>query len=156
MTEQTAPPAKPQLNIKLRPADQEDVGFIFNSWLKSYRQSPATTGIPSQIYFGEQHKLVERLLKDSTVVVACSDEDETQLYGYICATRVEGILCVHYIYIKHTFRSLGIGKMLLNAFEHDPSAASVYTHSTRIAAKLATKYNLIYHPYLLMNFDNNK
>ncbi len=137
--------------VSLRAATQDDVGFIFNSWLKSYRQAPATQGIPSQIFFSEHHKLVERLLTSSNVIVACDPEDPSQLFGYICASKVEGILAIHYVYIKHTFRGLGIGKMLLNALEHDPSAAAVFTHSTRVATKLASKYNLIYHPYVLYN-----
>jgi len=140
-----------KLPIKIRLATQEDVSFIFNSWLKSYRSSPFARCIANEVYFNEHHKVIEQIIKDNKVIVACNEKDDNQLYGYIVAGNYEGFFILHYIYVKHSFRDMGIGTELLNHFEHDPTSASVYTHHTNLADKLKTKYNMIYHPYLLFN-----
>lgn len=143
-----------KLPIRFRAATQEDVGFIFNSWLKSYRNSNFSRFISNTIYFGEHHKLIEELVSQNKVIVACNTEDPNQLFGYICAGEVEGFFVCHYIYVKHTYRNMGLGKELLNQFNHDPAKAGLYTHHTRIADRLAPRYNLVYHPYLA--FPNKK
>lgn len=139
------------LPVWIRKANQEDVNFIFNSWLKSYRSSLFAKPMTNTVYYSEHHKVLERLAKNSEVIVACSKDDPTQLYGYICAEKIEGVFVLHYVYVKHTYRNMGIAKLLLNTLDRDPEQAGCYTHHTRIAEKLAAKYNLIYHPYLLIN-----
>ena len=101
-----------KLPIKLRNANSEDVSFVFNSWLKSYRNALACKNVPNEIYFNEHHKLIERLVKDNKVVVACSETDANELYGYIVAGQSEGIFVLHYIYVKHSFRNMGIGLLI--------------------------------------------
>jgi len=146
----------PRPPVRLRVAVAEDISFIFNSWLKSYRNSNQAHLVCNSIYFSEQHKLIERLVKDSKVIVACNNEDPTQLYGYICAGNIEGIFCLHYLYVKHSFRGLGIATALINAFEHDVSSAGIFTHMTKPMERLAIRFNLVYHPYILTNYVNKK
>jgi ribosomal protein S18 acetylase RimI-like enzyme len=140
--------------VQIRPAIAEDAPFIFNSWLKSYRSSHFARYIVNTVYFTEHHKIIEKLIKENKVLVACNPEDPTQLYGYICAGTVEGFFVCHYIYVKHTYRNMGIGKALLNSFEHDPSVAGIYSHHTRIADRLAPRYNLVFHPYIMFNVED--
>lgn len=142
---------KKTMPIRLRKAEEGDIGFIFNSWLKSYRGSMFAKTMTNTTYYTEHHKVVEKILKHHPTVIACNEEDPTQVYGYINAGYVDGIFCLNYIYIKHTYRNLGIGKALLNAYEHDPSQASVYTHHTKMAERLAAKYNMVHHPYIYIN-----
>jgi len=61
---------------------------------------------------------------------------------------VTGVQVVHFVYVKHTFRFLGIGKVLLDAAKIDTSKASFYTHFTKNCIKVVQKYNMIYNPYL--------
>ena len=147
---------KAELPIWIRKANQEDVNFIFNSWLKSFRGSLFAKPLNNTVYFTEHHKILERIAKTSEILIACNKDDPTQIYGYICAERVEGIFVLHYAYIKHTYRSMGIAKILLSAFERDPEEAGCYTHHTRSAERLAPKFNLIYHPYLLINHEQEE
>lgn len=142
-----------QLPILIRPANANDVGFIFNAWLKSYRNAHFSNDIANEIYFAEHHKLIERLLRSYDVIVAASQEDPNQIYGFICAGLTDGIFTLHYVYVKHTFRRMGIGQALLNSFEHNPEYVSVYTHRNKSAKHLAEKYNFIYHPYIALNPD---
>ena len=142
--------------VRLRKASQEDVGFIFNSWLKSFKNASFCRNVTNTIYYAEHHKVIERLLKSNETIIACNDNDPSQIYGFINAGIIEGIFCLNYIYVKQSFRNFGIGKSLLNAFEHDQTHASVFTHHTRMAEKLAAKYNMVYHPYLLINIDETE
>ena len=48
---------------------------------------------------------------------------------------------------------MGVGKTLLDALGHDKDKAGVYTHHTRMADKLSSKYNFVYHPYLMFDFE---
>jgi ribosomal protein S18 acetylase RimI-like enzyme len=138
-----------KLPIRFRQATSEDASFIFSSWLKSYRHSLFAKLITNTIYYEEHHKVIEALLKNCNVVIACNESDLSQIYGYAVSDKIDGILVIHYIYVKHSFRNMGLGKALLNSFEHDASAACIYTMHTRIADKLAARYNMVFHPYLL-------
>lgn len=133
--------------LEIRQATPEDANFILNSWLKSYRQSNFAKAITNTVYFEGHHKVIRALLKKSSCLIACNEQDPNQIYGYIVSETVSNIPVVHYAYVKQTFRSMRIGQILLNKVKK-PEEAGVYTHSTRAAEKLAAKYNLIHHPYL--------
>ena len=141
-------------NCRLRPLVEEDHAFLFNSFLKSYRFSPFAEKITNTIYFEDHHKLIERIIQNSKVLVACNPSDPSQLYGYILAGEEDGILVIHFVYVKHTFRNMGIGKTLLDAVGHSSDNAAVYTHHTRMADRLSSKQNFVYHPYLLFDLPN--
>lgn len=136
------------LPIRIRNINEEDVSFVFNSWLKSYRFSSFAKSIRNEIYFTNHHKLLEKIIARGTNYVACNKDDPGQIYGYIVGEEVDGFLVVHYVYVKHTFRNMGIAKLLLDQIGYNPETASLFTHLTDIANKLAAKYNFVYHPYL--------
>lgn len=148
--------AKKLKNVRLRIANDEDLPFIFNSWLKSFRDSFFSRDIPDTIYFSDHHKIIEKILKNSVVMISCNEDDPTQIYGYAVGSQEDGIFVLHYIYVKYTFRSLGIGTLLLKSFGHSGETASVYTHHNNLAHKLASKYNFIYHPYLMFIEEGRK
>ena len=137
--------------IRLRPIIEDDLPFLYNSWLKSYRLSHFAEKVTNTIYFQDHHKLVERILQNSKVLMACNPSDPSQLYVSVVASSLDHISVVHFLYVKHTFRNMGVGKTLLDATGHSPDKASVYTHHTRMAEKLAAKQNFVYHPYLLFD-----
>jgi len=140
-----------QLPILLRPANKDDISLIFNAWLKSYRSAKAVQDISNEIYYSEHHKVIERILKNYDVIIACNEDDRSQIYGFICAGYTDSVFTLHYLYVKHTFRNMGIAKALLNSYSHSREFAAIYTHRTKPAEKLAERYNLIYHPYVAMD-----
>lgn len=137
-----------ELPIRIRPAAESDVAFIFSSWLKSYRSSRFAQGITNTVFFGEHHKVIEELLKTSTVLIACNKNDSTDIYGYICAEIISNVFVVHYMYIKHTYRLFGLAKVMMAQFGHSKDNAGMCTHLTRSGEKVAAKYNLEYSPYI--------
>lgn len=112
-----------------------------------------TKEIISTTYYSEHHKVIERLLKTCTVHVACDEANVDDIYGYGCSEMVDNIFVLHFLYVKHTYRNLGIGTMLLNSFNHNPEYASVYTHHTPVALRLAAKYRMVYNPYVALTPD---
>ena len=136
-------------SVRLRTLIDDDLPFLFSSWLKSYRSSHFAEKITNTIYFEDHHKVIERIIKNSKVLIACNPSDPSQLYGYSVAAEEGGGLVLHFLYVKHTFRNMGIGKTLLDAVGHESDKAAVYTHHTRMSDKLASKYNFVFHPYLL-------
>ena len=94
-------------NCRLRPIIEDDLPFLYNSWLKSYRLSHFAEKVTNTIYFQDHHKLVERILQNSKVLMACNPSDPSQLYGYVVASSVDDIIVVHFLYVKHTFRNMG-------------------------------------------------
>lgn len=140
---QTPEPLKSQ--VQIRAATEADVPFIFNSWLKSYRNSLKT--VSNAVYFNGHHKVIEALLATSTVSVACDTSDNTQLFGYLVHEEVDGVVIVHYAYVKHPFRKLGILKQLLGS-ANIIGKSGFYTHQTSGATKLADKMNFVFNPYI--------
>jgi L-amino acid N-acyltransferase YncA len=147
---------KEKLPIRIRPAADMDVSFIFSSWLKSYRATAFTRNITNTVYYTEHHKVIEDILKTSTVYVACNEKEPEDIYGYVVAEKIDNIFVLHYIYVKHTYRMFGLGKLLLQQFEHESGQAGICTHMTRLAERLAAKYNLIYSPYLALTKEYRK
>lgn len=138
--------------IYLRDATEHDVSFIFNSWLKSFRAGTLCKYVDNTVYFSEHHKLVEKLLKRSTTKIACNPENPEDIYGYITHESIDGIFCLHYAYVKHTFRNLGIFKQLLASTDFTGETVGLFTHSTSVCGSMGPKFKLLYHPYILINY----
>jgi len=139
--------------IRIRPASEADVDFIFNSWLKCGRQSQSVKSIQNEIYYYHQHKVIEGLLKTCTVLIACSAEDTLQIYGYLVCGKVENIDVIHFIYVKQAYRKLGIANLLLQSQNIDIRKPVFITAMVNllftIGRGVKKKYPLIYNPYLI-------
>ena len=142
-----------QPKVYFRDAQPEDVSFIFNSWLKSYRNAKAVSHVPSSIYYTEHHKVLEKILKTCNVTIASNPMDKSQIYGYVVFEKIDGFNVFHYAYTKHPFRKMGIMNALVRTVHRDPSVGCLYTHDTAIGSRIAPKYNGVYHPYLALTPD---
>jgi GNAT superfamily N-acetyltransferase len=143
------------LPIAIRKIEQGDIEFVFNSWLKSHRgKGLISRDVDNTIYFSEHHKIIERILPRATTLLAVNPDDHGTIYGYLTFEVIEGILVVHYCYTKQVFRGMGVLRQLLTQVEHDFNRnTGLYSHQTEIGRRLSLKYNLIYHPYMLINYN---
>jgi len=146
-----------EVPMVIRPANQGDVPFIFNSWLKSYNHHAIYPfRIPTEIYYKAHHDIVERILKSNTVLIACDAKDETSIYGYIVAGLTSGIPTIHYVYVKSLFRKLGIATALMNCLDANMDYAILISHMSKAFEKsFQTKGNFIYNPYLVTESIDN-
>ncbi len=146
-------PKKAAVEIRIRDIEQADVAFLFNSWLKSFRSGRLAAKVDNSIYFSEHHKIIERLVHGAKTIVACNPAEPGQIFGYAVYEKIDGIFVLHYIYTKHTYRNMGIAREMLNHIDHSFETAGCCSHMTMAAEKLHLKYNLIYHPYILINYN---
>ena len=135
--------------LKFRAPTVSDKSFIFNSWLKSFRHSPLAKPLCNEVYFKNHKVIVENILKRSRVLIACNPEDEDQIYGYIVYEPIiDDITVLHYVYVKFTYRKLGIARTIVEG-SIDIKNPILYTHHTETVKRIKDKLDLIYDPYRL-------
>ena len=152
----TSNPTMGTLPIRFRTYNPEDRNFILNSWLKSYQKAAAVKDVDTRVYFGNQSDVIDRLIEKSHVVVAVSETDPTEIFGYIFREKIGETTVVHYCYVKKTYRRLGVGHHLLIAADYEPDEGLAYTHHTYVANKLRYKYSALFNPFILMFNDYDK
>lgn len=103
------------MNVVVSPIAPSELPLVFNSWLKFYRKCDYARGIPDSVFYAEEHRVIEALLaREGTVVVAArNSEDLDQIFGYAVYEVKPRCTVLHWVYVKHPFRNLGIGKQLL-------------------------------------------
>ncbi len=133
--------------MQLRQATQNDFNFIASSYLKSYRFGPETKHLINDIYYDVYKDKLNQMLETGSVTIACSDEDPDQILGYLISGQVHGRSILHYVYVKHLFRHLGVAKTLLQATIPGWGVRmTLCTHTARRFADLRDKYKLVYSP----------
>jgi GNAT superfamily N-acetyltransferase len=146
---------KTELPVRVRSINDNDIGFVFNAWLKSYRDSKFAKHIPSMMYFTSHHKVIEKLLLKANTLLVCNDDDPTQIYGFLNYEIVDGIFVIHYVYVKHSFRKFGLASMLLDTAGYKKDVAALYTHINDTSVKLGFKKNILFNPYLIFDLGIN-
>lgn len=138
--------------IKIRPIKEQDLAFIYNSWLKSYREAPAVRTVPNHIYYTEHHEIIEKILKSpySEILVACDPLNDDILYGYVVGEHMEHNLTLHWVYCKQEWRRRGVATGLLGQLKSRSADLPIqYTHFTRFIKKLKENQEITYNPYAL-------
>lgn len=136
-------------DLTFRPLQDSDKAFVFNSWLKSYRNSSFAKSMINEVYFTFHAKLIEQALVSSQVIVAASTVDQTQVYGWIVFRQLDEDTIVHYVYVKFPYRKFGLGEQLLRFASPDAEKYTIITHEPRNFELLSKKFNLVYNPYLI-------
>lgn len=109
--------------IKIRPSRPDDINMVLSSWAKSYLYLGNWIYKPSEgLYLKGKDRLIKKLLETSTILVATTEEDESQILGYI----VLDPETVHYCFVKEPFRKFGVGKELMK----NATSQSFYSHHT--------------------------
>lgn len=142
-----------ELPILIRPYELDDQEFIFNSWLKSFRESPQCEHLNDKIYYSEHHRVIEGILDYATTLVAVNPDDPSHIMGYL--VYVPWPFVLHYCFTKSLFRKLGVQRKLLAHAMQQTLADSphdeliIYSHWTFHVKKLLKNYPLqVYNPYL--------
>jgi GNAT superfamily N-acetyltransferase len=136
-------------SIRFRDANQADVAFIFNSWLKSNRSSALVQGVSNPVYFAQHHLLIEGLVKTCKVIVAVNADDTSQIFGYIVYDVVEGMPVIHYVYVKQPYRKLGLAALMLEQAQIDGTKPFFTTHKPDFRHRMIErKFTIILNPYL--------
>lgn len=135
--------------MNIREITDKDKNFIFSSWLKSYRNAQAVKPVVNTLYYKEQHRVIEELLERSKVLVLHSPDDENNLIGYVVVEEIQGIPVIHWLYVKHTFRGMGLARILLLHIGVAAETTCCFTHMSAAANGVSKKFPAAYYnPYL--------
>lgn len=116
--------------VTYRSYEPGDESFIKSTWLRGlYYGNEWFKKIEKKTFFDKYKVVVDHLLKNSEVKVACLENDPEVIVGY----RVSKDDTLHWVYVKLSWRNLGVGKALL------PAGIKRVTHLTDKAAKKKPK-----------------
>jgi hypothetical protein len=133
------------IEYALRPyRGEQDDPLLFSNWCNQIRkQSPFNTFTPEE--FSQHRFIIHSLIDRCGVTLACRPDDEGFVYGWICGA--DPVL--HFIYVRNTFRCLGIGSTLMRlAFPGFKERTIYYTHPTKAMRHFAPRWNAKFNPYL--------
>jgi hypothetical protein len=131
----------------IRPATGNDLSFIYDTWLKSYRcDSALGKSCKKSVYFDEYKLVLDRILLEANTIIAHFTDDTDLILAYMVYE--PGV--IHYAFCKEAFRRLGI---VTGLFKHAfPGALSplYITHRTAGASPiLYSKQFLVHNPFIL-------
>jgi GNAT superfamily N-acetyltransferase len=132
--------------FKIRQAKGNDLNFIYSTWLRSYKHdSPVTKQIKRDLFFKEHQRLIDKIFMrpNINIYMACKDDDEDLVFGYI----VYEPKTIHFIYVKESFRKLGIGKRLLGCLPTLNDVEASHLTYSLIELWNAGKLKVNYNPY---------
>jgi hypothetical protein len=140
------------LDIYIREFEKEDHNFVMNSWLKSFEKTIKLMGTDTQIYRREQMRLMGGIIEKAKVYVACPEDAQQQIYGYIVWDAIGDVGILHYVYVKNPYRRFGIGRKLYDCIERSTEIPCLATHKT-LAFDYLKSWNLAFNPYFLLKGD---
>lgn len=136
--------------LSMREAKVDDLKFILNSWVESHREAPGCEHVKRGAFRVGMSERVKRLLKRCGATVAYEESTPAQIWGWVCAERLDGALVVHYCYVKSIYRRLGVAGMLMGELGYERDEQIIATHVTRpFAQKRLGHYRVICDPFLL-------
>jgi GNAT superfamily N-acetyltransferase len=136
-------------NIKLREPLESDLRFVRSSWFESYRKGGYAPDVGFDIYKAGHGALIGALVPGPFIAVAYASAEPDEICGWICADPVIGT--IHYVYVKHAYRRMGIALRLCNLYE-----VRYFSHATRAGLRLAAKLGIKFNPYSLFNITPEK
>lgn len=143
------------MELFFRWMEDDDIRFVANSWLKSYRDGGFAGGIPNTRYYKKHRELIERVRKNGDVLMVSERGKETKILGWAAYEDTDDGRVLHYIYVKRSVRGSGIAGsiatiLMLNA----PPGDGSYSHRTELGRKLASKLRRagwVYDPYAFLS-----
>ncbi len=130
--------SQPALSYRL--ASNDDKKIIRHSWFESYRRGGKAPAVRFEYYDPGQNWVIRQALERGKTTVAYATSVPDEVCGWAC---IEGDV-LHYVYVKHAYRRLGIATELAKQ-------AKFYSQETIPGLKLARKLQLQYNPYYILN-----
>jgi hypothetical protein len=118
----------------LRPGVEADHSFVYASWLRNYRNAWPVRGMAPELYYHEQKRVVERLLREARLTIAADPADGSHIFGWLVGEVIPAspsAAIIHYMFVKGVMRQFGIGRKLVEdlaagsdelLFSHAPPA----------------------------------
>lgn len=92
------------LTLTSRPSNPEDLLYVHDTWLNSWRTSPWAGCVPNHLFFDTQRATIAGLLARGASVRICHFAESPELIqGWCCFEQKEGITILHYLYAGDPF-----------------------------------------------------
>jgi hypothetical protein len=144
----------PAVLLRKPEPDERALGFVADAWCKtvaaespwSFATPHTTPPPPPSLLIYEHDTLLKRIIRTSTLTLACDPDDEDTVWGFVCA---DGDL-LHFIYVKSAFRGFGIGGCLFRAASL-PGGNIVISHRTKSLFIAFPKVRFLWNPYRMFS-----
>lgn len=131
------------------PGDDNDTPLVFASWMRQIRKLPPFTSF-GRDEFQRHRGVVDRIVERCPPLLACDVSAPGVVYGFACAEMRGDLQILHFVYVRNTFRRLGIGERLvrhtLPRLKNEPV---FLTHPGKAVPHLRDKWRLCFNPYLV-------
>lgn len=134
---------------QIRPYVQAwDDGLILSSWARHVRTLHPFCHWDGEEFAAHMRRMAARL-KSCTALIACSPDCPQQGFGYVVAELHGAKQVLHFVYVRHTFRRLGIGTALMGAVFPRLGVERIYhTHPAAAVHHHRERWMLRFNPYL--------
>lgn len=104
------------MDLNVRKVKPGDLNFIFDSWMKSWRESKWAGTTPNHLYYNVQRELIEGLIhRGATLLVVSPAGQDDIILGWACGEEKDGASVLHYLYVKDPFIGFDLDRALLDA-----------------------------------------
>lgn len=137
------------LPVKIRPAINSDYPYILASFTRELHKVVPYNFMSNKSFFPYYTKLINAILYKSNITVACLEDNEEDIAGYLIASDYnKDNLIVYWGQTKAIFRRLGIMKLLLEPYNYK-NKNLICPHYFNLFKKLRESYSLIFDPTIL-------
>lgn len=133
-----------------RAANEEDVGYILRSWLKTWRDEPRNKEMPNDLYYKQAHSMFKLILNKFGAIIACNPEDPSQIYAFAVAAYLPNDeWALFWIQTKSIYSHLGIGTALYNFIKGERAKGPVVPFMRNKLRYLTQRLDLLDAPYMI-------
>lgn len=145
----------PPKGVVVRPATEEDMPFVRNSWSRatyshltsihylSHLGKPPRFEVYKALFDG----VMDKILSSADVDLAVSEDDPDAILGYCVSGGQDGQSVLHYLQVKKYMWRKGVGALLLDAFGFAKNKSCVYTFTSPFLSKWRVPANWQYIPH---------
>jgi GNAT superfamily N-acetyltransferase len=124
--------------VTIRDMRESDRAYIFDTWKKGlYYGNSWFRAMEKQTFMAAYQFIIEKTLKSATVRVACDEEDNDFIVGYI----VSRANLLDWIFVRPNWRKFGVARDLIHP------GINTCTNITELGLKLKPR-NWIFNPFL--------
>lgn len=141
--------------IIIRPAIEEDISFVVDSWIKHLWSTAAYHGIDKRLQHNRHLRFIMDVFKRENVQlhVAHYKEDVNQICGYIIGEVSKDIAILHWVHVKKFFREHGVAHALEQKILESKPKHVYYSHWTPNIKESVKKRKYSYNPYAFWRTD---
>jgi hypothetical protein len=128
------------IDVVIREPQPGDINFLLSTMLKGlFYGSKFWAEVDQEAYFKNMEIFIKQLMLKSTVKVACLGDDPDVILGW----SMNDSSVLHFIFVKKSYRKLGIAKLLY------PEGITTVSHLTDTGNSIRKKLDLKFNPFLV-------